>query len=229
MGLALRIASTCALLAVPAIASATGTVKGHVTFQGEPPVPAKITPLTDEAICGQQGLVDESLLVDPKSHGIKDVVVWIEKTKAEPPKSDPILDNWHCHYEPHVLVVPANQTIVVRNKDRFLHTTLARDPKGKQLFNVAIPNKDQEIKKTLPGPGRYALSCEVHAWMKGWVVVTNGELSAVTDASGTFEILGVPGGKMKLHFWQESLGERTLDVDVQQGKPIEVNVEWGKS
>src|SRR5215468_3424004 len=109
-------------LVLPRIAGATGMIKGHLTFPGEAPVPQKITPTTDEAICSLQGLVDESLLVDAKSHGIRNVVVWVEKTKAAPTKVEPVLDNWHCHYEPHVLVVPPDQTISIRNKDRFLHT-----------------------------------------------------------------------------------------------------------
>jgi plastocyanin len=212
----------------PATADATGTLKGRITHRGEAPAPKKITPTTDEAICGQQDLVEESLVVDGKTHGIKDVVVWVEKTKAPAPKTEAVLDNWRCRYEPHVLVVGPSGQVTIRNRDRFLHTSLARDDKGKQIFNVALPQKDQETKKTFAKPGVYSLACEVHSWMKGWAFVTNGELSAVTDPSGAFEILGVPGGKHTLHLWHETLGEKTLDVEVKEGQPVQVTVEWSK-
>jgi plastocyanin len=202
----------------------TGSIKGKISFEGAPPAPKKIDPTTDAAICSLQDLVEEDLLVDPKTHGIKDAVVWVEGTTSQKPKAEPSIDNYRCRYEPHVLVVPAKSTVIVRNRDRFLHTTLAKDAGGKQLFNVALPSKDQEIKKSFDKPGVYTLACEVHSWMKGVVLVNGGELSAVSDGSGTFAIDGVPAGKRKVHVWQESLGDKTVEIEVKAGKAADASV-----
>jgi hypothetical protein len=99
-----------------AAAPASGTVRGTLTFSGDAPAPAKIDPQTDREICSAQELVDESLLVDGKTRGVKNVAVWIEKTKA-PPATTYTLDNSGCRFEPHVLIVPAKTEVTIRNKD----------------------------------------------------------------------------------------------------------------
>jgi plastocyanin len=205
-----------ALIAAPTI------VKGKIVFAGEPPAQRK----TAAAPCGED-VLDEALVVDPKTKGVKDVAIWIENTRAPVPKADPVIGNARCRFEPHLVLVVANAVVRIKNGDRFPHTTLAKDEKGKQIFNVGLPAKDLEVKKTFPRPGAYALSCEVHAWMKGSVVATNGELATVSDASGSFELKDVPGGKRTIHLWHEMLGERTIEVDVKEGQPVEVNVSWG--
>jgi hypothetical protein len=204
-----------------------GTGKGTLTFDGKAPVPAAIDPQTDREICSVQGLVDESLLVDAKSGGIKNVAVWIEKTKAAP--STPLqVDNHGCRLEPHVLIAPKGAELTIKNRDTFLHTAGAKDPKGKDLFNVALPVRDQEAKKKLTALGPNALRCDVHPWMKAYVVVTNGELSAVSDEKGGFEIRGVPPGKHAVRFWHETLGEKKVDVTVAAGGTAVVDLKLSR-
>lgn len=214
------------LLFASGAASPSGTLSGKATFTGKAPRPQKVEPTADIAFCSQQRLVDESLLVDGKSRGIKNVVVWIEGSKAPPADKPRAIENTHCRYEPHVVALPAGQELLIVNRDHFMHTSLAKSEKGKQIFNVALPNKDKEIKKTFPSPGVYALSCEVHDWMQGWVVATGGEISAVTDDKGIFTVTGVPAGKQKVHFWHESLGAQVVEVDVADKGSVEVAATW---
>src|SRR5262245_58235245 len=141
------------LSALIAAAPPASGLRGHIKLDGAIPEPAKIEPTTDSAICGQQGLVDESILADKATHGLKNAAVWIEKTKAPVPKDSPIIDNYRCRYDPHVIIVPAGSEVTIRNRDRFLHTTQAKTADGKLLFNVALPSKDQEVKKRFEKPG----------------------------------------------------------------------------
>jgi plastocyanin len=207
-------------------AAPTGTVRGTLTFTGDAPAPAKIDPQTDREICSVQDLVDESLLVDGKTKGLKNVAVWIEKTKA--PKSEPVVENTGCRFEPHVLIVPAKTDVTIKNRDTFLHTAAAKDPKGKDLFNVALPSRDQEAKKKFNAAGPHTLRCDVHPWMKGFVVVTGGELNAVSDALGKFEIKDVPAGKYTVRLWHETLGEKKAEVDVAAGKTANVDLTFSR-
>jgi plastocyanin len=203
-----------------ALLAANGSVEGTVLFDGATPVPKKIVATTDTAICSQQDLVDESVLVDPKTKGIANVVVWVEGVRGKKRTETVNVDNFRCRYEPHVAIADVGQPILVRNKDRFLHTSQAKEKAGKTIFNIALPFKDAEKQQSFAKRGPFQVVCDVHSWMNGWVVVLEGEPAAITDASGNFEIADVPPGKQKLVFWHETLGEKTLALEVKPGEPL---------
>ena len=58
--------------------------------------------------------------------------------------------------------------------------------------------------------------------MKAWAVVTNSPYYAVTDEKGAFRISGLPPGKYKLRLWHEGFGEKTMAVEVKEGRPASV-------
>jgi hypothetical protein len=61
------------------------------------------------------------------------------------------------------------------------------------------------------------VTCNIHPWMKAWLLVRPNPYAAVSKADGTFEIPGVPVGEVELQFWHEKagyIGEMTLG-----GKP----------
>jgi hypothetical protein len=64
--------------------------------------------------------------------------------------------------------------------------------------------------------------------MKGYVVVTNGELSAVSDDQGTFEIKDVPAGKYTVRLWHETLGEKKAEIEVAAGKAASVDLAFSR-
>lgn len=213
---------------VPSNAADTGRIEGVVQFGGAKiPVPAKIEPTTDTTICSQQGLVEESLLVDEKTRGVMNVVAWVEGSKAATPVDDPQLDNRRCRYEPHVLVVAAGDKVTIKNRDRFLHTTQAK-LNDRPLFNVALPVHNQTVQKRFKKPGRYAVHCDVHPWMRGWVVVMDGEISAVSDVQGSFTLDGVPAGSHTIRLWHETLGEASVPVVVKAAETAKTVVKLGK-
>ncbi|HWM41104.1 MAG TPA: carboxypeptidase-like regulatory domain-containing protein, partial [Burkholderiales bacterium] len=56
--------------------------------------------------------------------------------------------------------------------------------------------------------------CDLHSWMKSWVVVAEHPFYAVTDAAGAYRIANVPPGKYRVRMWQEALGQTTREVTV---------------
>ena len=63
------------------------------------------------------------------------------------------------------------------------------------------------------------VTCNIHPWMKGWIVVRPNSLYAVTAPDGKFEIKDVPAGEWEFQVWQEKSGyvqAVTLDGKAQQ-------------
>ena len=114
-----------ALAATPAAGDpAAGTLRGRILFGGDPPVPAAVAVNKDEAVCGDRGLTDRSLVVGDAGGGeyggIADVVVWLDVRASGrdlPDDGDDetlppaVLDNVGCRFEPHVVLLRTGQRI----------------------------------------------------------------------------------------------------------------------
>src|SRR5437764_717248 len=66
----------------------------------------------------------------------------------------------------------------------------------------------------LPQRAKVPITCDLHSWMKSWVVVAEHPYYAVTDAAGAFRIAAVPPGKYRLRMWHEVLGDVSREVEV---------------
>jgi len=184
-----------------------GTISGTVTWSG--PVPrAELYPITkDPQICDSQSAkkVDLERLVIGPSGGVANTVVYlknIERGKAlELPEQRRFLDQKHCRYQPHILLVPQNAALQMRSSDATLHT-IHMD--GAASFNLPFPFPGQVISRNMTSPGLVTLKCNGgHVWMNAEMMVVPHPYYVVTDSSGKFELTNVPAGDYQLVAWHE--------------------------
>lgn len=189
-----------------------GTIKGHVRFTG-PATEQKTLPVTtDQYVCGKEKDAEDLVLSADK--GIRNAVVWL---KSVPPgatrqtSSAPApLDQKQCAFTPRVIVVPVGGTVDFLNNDRLLHNIHSQS-KGNPTFNRTQP-KGRAIPITFSKPEIIRIDCDLHPWMRAWVVVAEHPFYAVTGASGEFALGSLPPGPYTLTVWQETLGMVTKDV-----------------
>jgi plastocyanin len=211
-----------------------GAVEGKVVFSGSPPSPRKVIPTQDQQVCG--GPRDEPRIVLGSDKAVQGAIVFlkgVEKGKAfEKPKKPPVIDNAKCEFEPRLQVVPAGTEVVIVNSDPVLHNShgylLSDSRRGRTVFNVALPQKGQQVKSVLKLPGVVDVACDVHGWMQGWVLVAENPYYAVTEKNGTFTIKDVPPGKYTLVTFQPYTGVRETPIAVEAKKATNVNVELKK-
>ncbi len=202
-----------------------GDLTGTVLYTGAPPERPKLPVTIDQYICGKEK-EPEDLVLGPKG-GVHNAVVWIENAPAGakwPAQEGKIeMDQKGCVFVPRVLVVPVGGTVDFLNSDRLLHN-LHSVSKENPEFNRTQP-RNRTIPITFTKPEVVTITCDLHSWMKSWVVVAEHPFYAVTDASGAFRIPNVPPGKYRVRMWQESLGQTTRDVTVgPQGGAAEFNL-----
>ena len=213
------LAVALAAVALPALA---GDVEGKITYNGAPPKLSPMKTNRDQKVCGNE-IPDES--VEVKGKALENVVVTIEGPGIQKPAPVTVkLDQLGCRYRPHVLAAPAGSTLDIINSDPLLHNI--HGYLGQQtLFNVAMPIKGQQIPKPLPRKGLVHVKCDVHSWMNGWIVVTDG-LYAVVGEDGSYAIKGVPAGSYTVQAWHEKLGNKTQAVTVPASGPVTANFDF---
>ena len=213
------------------------TLRGRVTWPGPLPTPtfAKVT--ADVASCCQDGpLADTSLLVDPKSRGVKNVVVWLrpdtdDRRDTFPPDrahpslkvvrpTEHMIDQPKCQFVPRVVAAREGDSLAFRNSAPIPH-------------NVNIVSDYHDLSQTIPSGGDYRVTrplvaepvpllvkCDIHPWMAGRVRVFDHPYFAVTDKDGNFELNQVPGGRWRVVYWHEDGYHEGKAGAV--GRPVEV-------
>lgn len=206
-----------------------GTIRGKVTFTGNPPARKKIIPTKDKEACGS-GVREVDQIVLGADKSVQDAVVYlkkVEKGKAwEKPAKTPAIDNVKCDFAPHVQIIPAGDIEIV-NSDPVLHNTHGFLDKV-TVFNVALPNQGQRIKRPLKRTGMVRVECDAHGWMLGWVYVADNPYYAITPKDGSFTITDVPPGAYTLVAWQEFTGPTEIPITIKPKEAATLTVELKK-
>lgn len=203
----------------------SGSIEGVVTYAGTPPKPEKLEVTKDRAVCGKTPKLDESLVVDPQSKGIKNVVISLREVSSgkewSVPEEGISVDQHGCQFVPHVQVVPVKQPLFILNSDGILHNIHTYSTANPPV-NRAQPKFLKRVKLTFEKPEIVKLTCDVHNWMKAWIVVAEHPYYAVTDDQGHFKLDGIPAGSYTLQLWHETLGEQTQSVVVKANETTKV-------
>jgi plastocyanin len=201
------------------------TIKGSVRYVGAPVETKKVPVTIDQYVCGKdKGRED---LVLSSNNGIRNAVVSLQNPPPNakldwhlPPAK---MDQKQCSFVPRVIVVPVGGTVEFLNSDRLLHNVRSAG-KLNPPFNRAQPHA-RSITFTFKQPEFLRVDCDLHSWMRGWVVVAEHPFYAVTNEAGEFVLNDVPPGKYTLKIWQEVLGTVTQEVTVGTKDPAPVTVE----
>lgn len=211
----------------PGGASSTGRIEGWVRLLGETiPSPTRVENATDPEICGRLHTL-EDLVVSADNRGIRNAVVGLANVPLtaipalEPKKI--ALDNTECRFSPHAAVLTVGSALEALNSDPILHTTHLYGPAD---LNISLPVQGARSARVLDRPGVYLVKCDIHGWMQAILRVDRHPFQAVTDEGGAFHIDGVPAGAYALEVSHERLGEKTVDVIVEEGETTSVVIEY---
>lgn len=190
-----------------------GTLKGRFVYDGDQPQTIKLNPTKDQVVCGKHELINESLVVNPDNKGIQNVVIFLYAKKGDIPpihesyaataEDKVTLDNEFCRFNNHVTIMRTSQTLLVRNLDAVGHNTKI-DLKSNPAINPILPANgelEQQFKKAERTP--VPVSCSIHPWMIGYLLIQEHPYFAVTDENGDFEIKHLPTGNWSFYVWQE--------------------------
>jgi hypothetical protein len=191
-------------------AAATGTgwatLKGVFKFDGAPGGPKQLVVDKDTEVCSKGGmkLFDRSLLVNPSSKGLANVVVFARKSSRvkNPVPDQPLLfDQKNCEFLSPVFAARVGQPIDVRNSDPVGHNTNIAG----SSFNQLIPAGQGTIYKPDAETGMPVMvTCNIHPWMKAFAVFRKDGYVAVSGGDGSFTIPDLPAGEpLEFQVWHE--------------------------
>ena len=183
-----------------------GSLVGNVKYQGKVPKPKPLK-MDSDPICGASHdgrVTSESFIVDDDMN-LKNVLIWFKNVSysGETEKTPAVIDQKGCLYNPHVLGVMKDQQVLIKNSDKTLHNIHSM-PNLNTPFNSAQPAGVPDLKKSFTSVEEpFYIKCDVHPWMKSWVLVQDHPFFAVTDENGNYRIDNIPPGTYEVIAWQE--------------------------
>ncbi len=205
----LRLLLIVATIAAAPLATAAdwGSIKGRFVADGPPP---QLTPLVidKDEFCKEKMPKNGRVLIG-KDNALANAVVYLfvrrgTKVEVHPDFSDAmkdpsVLDNHFCSFHPRVTAVRTGQPLLIKNTDPVGHNTRT------ELFNETIgagEERTKTIDKAFPLPT--PVSCGIHPFMQGYLLIQDHPYMAVSGDDGAFEIKNVPAGKQTFQFWHET-------------------------
>lgn len=207
------------------------TLKAKFVYDGTPPARAKVDSSKDP-FCAPIEILSEAMLVG-KDGALQNLVLMLDskRTKAEIPAEykKPVdgkveLDNNGCVFKPHIVFARVGQTIEVLNSDQTGHNANFGFFNN-EAENFLIPAKDKRQTKKLVAEESTMMpvECNIHPWMKAYVVVLEHPYAAASDEHGQIEIHNLPVGDVTFLVRHEN-----ADGAIDEGKVDGKTEKWGR-
>jgi len=190
-----------------------GSLSAKFQVTGELHTPKKLDINKDQQYCGKHVLVDETVVVGEEG-GLANVVVYLvpdigEKVPDNPELKEKLpaevaLDMANCRFSPHIVVLTTDQKLAITNRDRVGHNArldVFNNPPLGTLHPVGSTVAHSFGKaERLPA----MIGCNIHPWMRAYLVVRDNPYTGVSDEKGQLKIEGIPAGKWSFTVWHET-------------------------
>lgn len=215
--------------------SSYGTVKGKLVWGGDQVPPVKVLEEMGKAqkdpnVCAKaRTIYSRELVVDPETKGVSYAFAYISRPKgsnpeavkelmAQKPKLE--LDQQNCEFIPYLTPMYQDQTLVVKATDPGINHNVRLNAFTNPGLNQNVASGGQLELKLVAERLPIKINCDIHPWMKSYVMVFDHPFFTTTAKDGSFEIKGVPAGSQNLVIWQENVGYASPGAG--RGMPVTV-------
>ena len=194
-------------------------LKVQILYDADRPPPRKLVDLPSDPSCMPENLrpFSEALVVDPRSMGIKNFVIWLETDDSQllleevhpslrtPPSEPATLAVENCVFSPHVQWLRTSQPLILTNRDAYGHSPhfiFLRNPPESRL---QPPQTQLELVPALAEKVPTPIRCQIHPWMSAFVLVLEHPYAAVSDEHGFISISKLPANRpLTFRLWHEN-------------------------
>jgi len=139
---------------------------------------------------------------DSDDKPVKEVVVYLTAADGQVFKSIPqnaIVDQIDKKFVQRVKVISVGSQVDFPNKDNIHHHVYSFSEAKK--FELPLYKGTEAMPVTFDKTGVVSLGCNIHDWMKGYIVVVDSPYYALSNTQGDIRISDLPTGKYKLNIW----------------------------
>ena len=180
----------------------------------EPAPPAETGPVVIGKAPGRTGGLPAVITLEP------------QPPRGLPVPDEPeIMDQIDLAFVPRLLVARAGQVVEFHNGEAVPHTVrLVETANDSTLFNVPTL-MGAPYTHTFDRTGGYAVTCDIHPGMLGFVLVVSTPYMAIAEDNGDFSMTDVPPGSYTLKVWSADPARRFERIVEITGEQTELNLD----
>ena len=175
---------------------------------------------------------------DNKGNPVEDAVIYaMPLSGAElPPPQPATIDQIDKEFYPYVSPVQVGTQASFPNNDKIRHHVYSFSPAKTFELPLYPPGKGVEQSVVFDQPGVVVLGCNIHDWMKAYVLVVETPFFAKTDQNGSASITELGAGEYEVRIWhpriEKSSEAQKMAVTIAQGSSeaveftIKLKKEW---
>jgi plastocyanin len=118
-------------------------------------------------------------------------------------------------FVPHALAIRAGTTVDFPNEDETYHNVFSLSKARRFDLGRYEAGKSKPVRFDTPGIVR--VFCDIHSHMSAFVLVFNHAFFDSADATGRYDITGVPAGRYTVSAWNDGLVRESRGVTVPEG------------
>lgn len=199
-------------LTIEPAAQTAGSVRGRVSIGI--PVTAKRATSTYSRSVPTVALAPESEL--------RHVVVYVKDAPSTPaPPMRAEIRQQNENFVPRVVAITVGSTVDFPNDDSIYHNVFSLS--RTKTFDLGRFPKGKSRGERFDKPGVVKVFCQIHSHMSATVMVFDHPWFAIPDEQGNFDLSGVPAGTHQITAWHERLGDTTLPLRVESGRPATID------
>jgi len=210
--LAVAVAGLAVMIETEPAAQEPGSVRGRVSI-GIPVTAKRATSTYSRSI--------PAVALAPESE-LRHVVVYVKdapKTAVQPMRAE--IRQRNENFVPRVVAVTVGSVVEFPNDDPIYHNVFSLS--RAKTFDLGRFPKGKSRGERFDKPGVVKVFCQIHSHMSATVMVFDHPWFAIPDEQGNFDLSGVPPGMHQVTAWHERLGETTLPLRVEPGRPATID------
>ena len=146
------------------------------------------------------------------------VVVYLRDTKPQPVTPMRVeIRQRDENFIPRVVAVTVGSQVEFPNDDPIYHNVFSLS--RARTFDLGRYPRGETRSVRFDKPGIVKVFCQIHSHMTSTAMVFDHPWFAVPAEDGRFELPAMPAGERLITAWHERLGDTTLRVRVEAGRP----------
>jgi len=189
-----------------------GSVRGRVSI-GFPVTARRATSTYSRSVA--------TVALAPESE-LRHVVVYLKdapKRAVTPMRAE--IRQRNENFVPRVVAVTVGSTVDFPNDDPIYHNVFSLS--RTKTFDLGRFPKGKSRGERFDKAGVVKVFCQIHSHMSATVMVFDHPWFAIPDERGMFDLSGVPPGTHQITAWHERLGDTTLPLRVDPGRPATID------